>query len=137
MPDTLTRPPDLRTAEGRAWKAAQGVTEPTVTTSETPPAPVAPLPPAAPVSTPARAKIVPPDEFLYDLFTRDPQSVLHFQGQPNPQAALASAGISAYTGYLLILSPRFRKWYVAQNPDIRHIPDANAVWTLYDAAVAS
>lgn len=116
-------PKDKRTKEHALWRAAlDGAIEREMTVlppgspaPSAPPAPNAPSP--APSAAPA-AKVYPepktllsPDEFIANFVQNEPAAVLRFGDEPNPAAAFASAIEKAFTGYLILVSPRFRAHY--------------------------
>ena len=128
--DAEVEPKDKRTGEWKAWRARHPSATATVEV-----APVTAIPEA-----PARiGKIMPPDDFLILFLTNNPAGVAEYSQYTNAAAQIATAALKAYEGYLLCISPAYRKHYVSLNtdPNTRQIlPDPNALWNAYDAAMA-
>lgn len=122
MPDaaTVETPPDLRTKEGREWKAKQDAAA------------------AAPKPVARVAKIMAPDDFAAAFFIQNASAVSARSGEPNPIHAMAETCWKAYRAYLIAVSGPFYEHTKAHDMDTTtQFISPPKLWTAYDIATGA
>ena len=79
-------------------------------------------------------RIMTPDEWVIPFLTNNPAAVQQFNLQPNPIAAMASACLSGYEAYLILMSTQYRAHYQATHPEAKFLPKPDVLWAEYRAA---